>query len=340
MRLGDLVVKFIADMGDWDGGVQKAQKDIGETGEKTETLGKKSRIAGDDMVILAGGVMAAGALAYSASEKYGSMAQQLKDLSFQTGLSVEDLQHLQYACVLSGTDASIMAAGFNKLTLTMADAKDPTSEAYKAFMGLGIDPTGKTPKQVFDLTAVALVNMKDETDRNAAAMAIYGKNWKELLPYMDTYIKNKKEIEKSPVLTQKELDDLDLAKQRWDKLTNSLTIYSGKILAFLDRTESFIEKNSGVFHAMGAVFSLASGESPDFSDWNLPKMASGGIVTKPTIAMIGEAGPEAVIPLSGAGGGMGDIIIKDCVFGSDPKQTARELYALIEQRNRGRGSGS
>ena len=26
-------------------------------------------------------------------------------------------------------------------------------------------------------------------------------------------------------------------------------------------------------------------------------MASGGIVTKPTLAMIGEAGPEAVVPL-------------------------------------------
>lgn len=33
-------------------------------------------------------------------------------------------------------------------------------------------------------------------------------------------------------------------------------------------------------------------------DFRIPKMASGGIVTRPTIAMIGEAGPEAVIPLS------------------------------------------
>jgi hypothetical protein len=32
-------------------------------------------------------------------------------------------------------------------------------------------------------------------------------------------------------------------------------------------------------------------------DIHPPKMADGGIVTSPTIAMIGEAGPEAVIPL-------------------------------------------
>lgn len=34
----------------------------------------------------------------------------------------------------------------------------------------------------------------------------------------------------------------------------------------------------------------------------IPAMASGGIVTEPTLALIGEAGPEAVVPLSGGGG--------------------------------------
>lgn len=33
----------------------------------------------------------------------------------------------------------------------------------------------------------------------------------------------------------------------------------------------------------------------------IPAMASGGIVTEPTLALIGEAGPEAVVPLSGGG---------------------------------------
>ena len=40
---------------------------------------------------------------------------------------------------------------------------------------------------------------------------------------------------------------------------------------------------------------------------NIPRMAEGGIVTSPTLAMIGENGPEAVIPL-GKGGGMGENI--------------------------------
>ena len=37
-------------------------------------------------------------------------------------------------------------------------------------------------------------------------------------------------------------------------------------------------------------------------------LAGGGIVTRPTFALIGEAGPEAIIPL-GRGGGVGSTIV-------------------------------
>lgn len=37
---------------------------------------------------------------------------------------------------------------------------------------------------------------------------------------------------------------------------------------------------------------------------NIPKLASGGVVTRPTLAMVGEAGPEAVVPLRAAASGV------------------------------------
>ena len=42
-----------------------------------------------------------------------------------------------------------------------------------------------------------------------------------------------------------------------------------------------------------------------FSVPDIPYLADGGIVTGPTLAMIGERGPEAVIPLNGRNSGMG-----------------------------------
>ncbi|MCF7861207.1 hypothetical protein K9M79_03090, partial [Candidatus Woesearchaeota archaeon] len=59
---------------------------------------------------------------------------------------------------------------------------------------------------------------------------------------------------------------------------------------------------------IGTVNKLIPGKRFD-----IPKLASGGIVTSPTIAMIGEAGPEAVIPL-GKGGTGGNVIINNPIM--------------------------
>jgi hypothetical protein len=42
-----------------------------------------------------------------------------------------------------------------------------------------------------------------------------------------------------------------------------------------------------------------SAEGIDYNSPGLPHFAEGGIVTKPTMAMVGESGPEAIVPLSG-----------------------------------------
>jgi hypothetical protein len=64
----------------------------------------------------------------------------------------------------------------------------------------------------------------------------------------------------------------------------------------------------------------------------LPRLAEGGIVTSPTIAMIGERGPEAVIPLSRAGGmGMGNQITVN-VSSADPNAVVAALQQYIRDR--------
>jgi hypothetical protein len=65
-------------------------------------------------------------------------------------------------------------------------------------------------------------------------------------------------------------------------------------------------------------------------DLKIPELAEGGIVTSPTLAMIGEGrGPEAVIPLSKMGqfgmGGGGGITVN--VNGADPNEVVRALQA-------------
>jgi hypothetical protein len=64
---------------------------------------------------------------------------------------------------------------------------------------------------------------------------------------------------------------------------------------------------------------------------NLPKLADGGIVTSATIAMIGEAGPEAVIPLSKMGAMGGNITINMPV-GSNGEDIVRALEQYTRQQ--------
>jgi hypothetical protein len=65
---------------------------------------------------------------------------------------------------------------------------------------------------------------------------------------------------------------------------------------------------------------------------NIPMLASGGIVTRPTLAMIGEAGPEAVIPLNRAGAAVGAPIINVHIrqpLGT-PDQIARAVLDSVQ----------
>ena len=66
---------------------------------------------------------------------------------------------------------------------------------------------------------------------------------------------------------------------------------------------------------------------------DIPMLAAGGIVTSPTLAMIGERGPEAVIPLTGpnAGGGMGGTNVTIHVNGGDPNAVVAALRTYMRQ---------
>jgi hypothetical protein len=71
----------------------------------------------------------------------------------------------------------------------------------------------------------------------------------------------------------------------------------------------------------------------------IPAMAAGGIVTGPTLALIGEAGPEAVVPLSGRNAGMGTSITinVNAGIGTDGAQVGREIVDAIKRFERASG---
>jgi hypothetical protein len=59
----------------------------------------------------------------------------------------------------------------------------------------------------------------------------------------------------------------------------------------------------------------------------IPAMAGGGVVTQPTVALLGEAGPEAIVPLAGQSG-LGSAVQGS---GADPNATPDQIGQYIQQ---------
>ena len=98
---------------------------------------------------------------------------------------------------------------------------------------------------------------------------------------------------------------VDQAQFIVDGLEAELTKLTPKLMAKMDEIVSKLKRSVNIDvivteRVNRIVSTISSG---------IPKMANGGIVTGPTLALIGEAGPEAVVPLSqmgnmGNGGGV------------------------------------
>lgn len=78
------------------------------------------------------------------------------------------------------------------------------------------------------------------------------------------------------------------------------TIVKESINWIIDKINWFIQKANEIAAKGAGALGISVPQLP-----TIPRLAKGGIVTQPTIAMIGEAGPEAVVPLSGNNAGIG-----------------------------------
>ena len=92
---------------------------------------------------------------------------------------------------------------------------------------------------------------------------------------------------------------VDGIQSELDKLTPKLMAKMDALAAKMKRT---VDIDVRVTETVNRVIATIAGGG-------IPKMAEGGIVSRPTLALIGEAGPEAVVPLSKMGSGGGDVNI-------------------------------
>ena len=120
----------------------------------------------------------------------------------------------------------------------------------------------------------------------------------------------------------------DLAGSIFDKVGGAFKGVINAVISGLEGGLNFAIKGlniilDGIDSAAGPWVNFGS-----IPDVKLPRLAEGGITTGPTIAMIGEKGPEAIIPLDRLGN-MGGNTINITVTSADPNAVVAALQRYV-----------
>jgi hypothetical protein len=137
----------------------------------------------------------------------------------------------------------------------------------------------------------------------------------------------------------------DGLSEGWDSLVETTKGVLNTVLAGVELFINYL--GAGLMSGLEAVIrplndvafvgDLIPDEPLNWGWFSVPRLASGGIVTKPTLAMVGEAGPEAVIPL-GSGGAGNSYTINVNAAASSPADVGRAVVEAIQAHERRAGS--
>jgi hypothetical protein len=277
----------------------------------------------------------------------------------KTGLTTDMLQDLNYLAKTTNSSLAGLETGLKKMNIAISDGLSGNSAAVENFKQLGLSIESLSTMntdQRFMAIAKAIAAIPDQADRVKAVVDMFGKAGADLLPLIESL----HEIEnmKPPKLTKEELQSLADAKESIEKLDNAWLIFQGRLAATMfpsfnpwindmNTAVGVMEKLLGWWNqlpfAVKAIIQAPAtfGGSlifPALKESGITARASGGIVTSPELALVGEAGPEAIIPLSQMGGLGGNSVTVNVgnYMGDEISKRAlvRDIQRILNEENR------
>lgn len=124
---------------------------------------------------------------FELSKEAGKYADDIATLSTQTGVSQSSLQQWTYASNFVDTSVDSITSSMTKLTQTMGNALNGSSEASDKFATLGVSITDvhgrlRSTEDVFWDAIDALGKIENPAERDAAAIALFGESAQKLNP--------------------------------------------------------------------------------------------------------------------------------------------------------------
>ena len=203
------------------------------------------------------GLGATAAAAFSSvlalTAKYAAAADDINTLAKTTGLSTEAVQKYQYATDLCDVSIETIADSLKQLKPKMQQAKDGSEELRKSFAGLGVeyqntDGSLRDSSAVFEELLLGLSKIENQTERDAAAVKLFGESAGRLNPIIADGGKAFREV-------SERMKDYILPQETLDRLN-----------AFNDKLDTLKARGSGVMSQIAAE--LSDGFDPLFNTAN------------------------------------------------------------------------
>jgi len=172
------------------GGLERGSTALGAHKAKWDETIAVTQKAG--MVITGAGAAITGSLV-AATQAASDLGSELWDMHTRTGASVESLSAMKYAAEQTGTSLSGVQNGLKFVAKNAYESmRTGTGPAADAFKRLGVNVTDssgklKSSEALFVEVGTALRGVKNDSERTALAMALFGRSGQELLPmFLDT----------------------------------------------------------------------------------------------------------------------------------------------------------
>ncbi len=175
IRAGEAYVELGTKDGPLQKGLKAAEKQIAAWGSAVQQIG---------LSLFASG-MARLAIGAGALKVFASVGTELRDLSIQTGITVEGLQTLAATARRNGSSMEELVHGVGKMERFLVQAAEGGAAANQELsrMGLTISELANlNPDQQFTRIAEAISAIENPAERTARAMAIFGRGGATLIP--------------------------------------------------------------------------------------------------------------------------------------------------------------
>lgn len=281
--------------GELDKTAAKASR-IGQLGDKFKQVGGKLTAAGNAMrgfsMASAAVVAGIGAITYKAAAN----ADEIVTMSKQYSIGTRQLQTYSAAAELVDVDVKSLTKAQVRMKKNMLSASKGTGSAAEAYKRLGVSVTDsnghlRNNEDVFNETIAALGKMKNETERDALALQLFGRSAAELNPLIEdggeTYAKFTKLLQDNGLdfLSQEELNKANAFKDTIDTIRavfmTMINMVGSRLAAFL------LPAAEKVQNAFAKIAGKLSQVSPGFLTF-VGILASIGAAIAPVLLIFGH----------------------------------------------------